>query len=563
MPKYLFLSAALLSLYGWAAPHHRSPWVAFYNEAPFAIALLLLGVAVSLGKRTPLERAESIPTAAMLLILLALVPLLQLFAGKIVFAGDAWMPSLYLLAAGFACVVGSRLDRQFGDNFLDLFAVVCLVGSMTAVFLALHQWLRLDGLGVWLTEMRPNGRPYANLAQPNNLATLLCCGVAAAVHLRNREKFGATTFVLLGILLICGIAMSRSRTAFLTVAVFTASVLYGRRRSLLRFPALGIAASASAFVLLWVLWPALSNFLLVYSEPTDERLDGRAFRGDLRLVIWSQLLDALWRQPIGGYGWNQLALAQVFVAAEHPDSLFVEHSHNILLDLLLWNGVILGGLVVALLTAWSVSRLRGVLSSGAWFALSFILIVGTHALVELPLAYAYFLLPVALCVGVIEDRHQGSRHFQVSRWVLPATATVGIVLTAWVSIEYLRLEADFEHLRYEAAGIRTPAAPSEIPSVYLLTSQREFLRFARTQARERMTDEELRWMEQVAHRHAHPSALFRYALALGLNHRYEAAELELRRLARLHGQRRATDANDNWQLLAVRFPQLRHVVVEH
>jgi hypothetical protein len=44
------------------------------------------------------------------------------------------------------------------------------------------------------------------------------------------------------------------------------------------------------------------------------------------------------------------------VAAEYPLSVFVGHTHDIVIDLLLWNRVVLGVLVVAAVATWVVSR---------------------------------------------------------------------------------------------------------------------------------------------------------------------------------------------------------------
>ncbi len=76
-----------------------------------------------------------------------------------------------------------------------------------------------------------------------------------------------------------------------------------------------------------------------------------------------------------------------------------------------------------------------------------------------------------------------------------------------------------------------------------------------------MSAEELEWMRQVAFRYAYPPAMFRYALALGLNGRYEEAETQLMRLRQLHPPIRYQEAQEGWAAMAERFPELGNVRV--
>ncbi|WP_332674278.1 Wzy polymerase domain-containing protein [Aromatoleum sp.] len=113
----------------------------------------------------------------------------------------------------------------------------------------------------------------------------------------------------------------------------------------------------------------------------------------------------------------------------------------------------------------------------------------------------------------------------------------------------------------QAAGLESRTLPDEATPVTLLTQLEEFARFARTEAQEKMSPSELTRLEHVAHRYPYPPALFRYALALGLNHKYEEAEVELLRLKKLHPIARMDEAREGWATLTKRYPQLSNVVV--
>lgn len=546
--KYLFLVAALLAMHGWTAVQHILPWPAFYNEWPFVAALILLAV--------PALRAAGsqrrVPTVLMLPLLLALIPLAQFAAGKIVFFGDALMAALYLFALWLACVVGSRLDAWHGDSFPQALASTILAGALVSVLLAAQQWLRIDLLGIWVVDMRSDNRPYANLAQPNNLATLLCLGLAAALYLRERGMLGRTLLWVAALLLIAGIAMTRSRTALMTVGAMLVWLLAYRSRLAMRTSAREGIVGLACCMALWITWPVISEFLEVHA---DSRLEG-TFGGNVRLVIWRELLDAAFRNPWSGYGWNQVSVAQVSVAADHPASILVEHAHNIVIDLLVWNGVALGGVVVVALAAWAVSRSLRMRSVEAWFGMLALIVAGIHAMFELPLEYAYFLVPLGLCVGIVENRHPGS-----STIPLPGRATrVGAVLAcclfAAVFVEYQTIEADFRRMRFEAAKIEKRPEMPTAPDVVLLTQLREYIRFARTEAREGMSEEELRWMRSVAHRFPFAPALFRHVVALALNGRHEEARMEFVRFQRLHSPAHFDEAVQSLHAMASKYPQL-------
>ena len=71
------------------------------------------------------------------------------------------------------------------------------------------------------------------------------------------------------------------------------------------------------------------------------------------------MLDAISRAPWLGYGWNEMSVAQSLVAPDHPAVReMVDHSHNMLLDLMVWNGVPLGLLMFGVFVWWFWRHLR-------------------------------------------------------------------------------------------------------------------------------------------------------------------------------------------------------------
>lgn len=550
--KFIPLLSALLLLAAWLAPNHYLPWAAFYNEIPAVFALLALSMAVF-----SIRQPVALPHPAIFVFLLAFIPLLQFGSGLIVFLGDAIIAAAYLAALASSIVLGANLARAWGERFGQRLAWVCLIGAAASLVLAAHQWLGLEYFGVWLMDMPPNGRPYANLAQPNNLATLLCLGLAAAIYLREREQFGRLGMALLALMLLSGIAMTRSRMAVLVVLLIAGWMLWGRRRVALRCSPIETVLGLFTFGLLWAGWSTISDALYLGAEATSERIQN-TFSGDARLLMWQQLLDAVLRQPVFGYGWNQLSFAQIAVVAEYPNSINTHYGHNLLVDLLVWNGVFLGAFIILAIAGWFAMQVHRVKSQETWFALLFVIVILTHSMLELPHAYTYFLLPAGLCIGIVSHRRLAYCP-AVSIRAYGIAIALGVALSGWIFVEYLRIEADYRLLRFEARGIERRLPAKTAPDIVLLTQLEELIKFARTEAREGMTNQEVRWMESVAHRYSYPPALMRYALALGLNNRPAEAALELRRLKQIQPVDRFAEVRDTWPSLVSHYPQLGKV----
>lgn len=544
-------SLPLLAL-SWLAPNHYFPWPSFHGDwlAAAALAACAFSLVLSQG------RAQATSRLALAACLLSAVPLLQLAGGMIHFGGDAWTATLYLLGLGLAIHAGTLLQRS-RVAWLEPFAWTVAGVALVSVVLQLCQLFRLSYFGVFLAEMPPNDRPFANLAQPNQLATLLMLGFVGVHLLYQRERFGRLVLGLTTLVLCLGIAMTQSRTAWLEMGVCLSWMLLMRRRASLRVSRNWLLATAAVFVLLVAVWPALREAMHLAPGRTLQQ----QAEGGLRAVHWASMLDAIGQQPWLGYGWNQASVAQSRVALDHrATGEMLEHSHNVVLDLLVWNGVPLGLLIVGGLAWWFVRHIRACRDAAAALMLAAIGIVFLHGLVEFPLEYAYFLLPVGLLMGALDAIQPVGRPISVRRPVVLAAMAAAAALLVWTTVEYVQVEENHRVLRFESARIGVSRIESQAPDIVLLTQLREFLRFARTEARRGMGSDELDWMERVAERYGYPPVLFRYALASGINGRPEASRDALARLCKIHPRARCVEAIEAWALMADgQFPELKAV----
>lgn len=544
------LFAVLVGI-AWLIPDHYLPWTAFHSDLAAALGLGAMVVGVL---RWRLYRWRLSP-AAWATFLLALVPVAQVLTGHIHFAGDGWMAALYLTGFGLAVAAGQQAQAHDSKSIEPLIWVMVVAGLVSAG-LAAAQWLRVDSSGVPMMRLVQGARPYANLGQPNQLATILMLALVSAVLLYQWRRLG--TGVLAGLLavLLLGVALTGSRTGWIEMVGMTVWVLAFRNRSGLRLTRAGMAALAMTLMVMVAVLPLLSEWLLVAGPHTVQVRPVGA-----RPIHWAAIVDAISREPWFGYGWNQVSVAVSRVALDHPaPHEMIEHSHNLVLDLMVWNGVPLALVVVLCIGAWIWHH--GVRSRDATSTLLVAMVGVTlvHAMFEFPLEYAYLLLPVGFIIGVLEAIRPLGPTLAVPRWAMAGVAVVASAMTAWVALEYLEVEEASRALRFQAAGIGPPDVSTQTANLRLLTQQQAYLQFARTQARRGMHDDQLGEMQRVSERFGHAPVLFRFALANALNGRPLDAANALDRLCRLQSPERCHEAKENWRLTAdSKYPEIRSV----
>jgi O-antigen ligase len=483
----------------------------------------------------------------------------QVASGKIYFGGDGWMVVLYLFAFLGALVVGEGLapvgDGK-GDGGLDNWLIAVVAAALMSVGVALVQWTMALDLGIWVFELAQGQRPYANVAQPNHFSTICFLGLTSLGYLHQVRRIGGLGFWVGSGWLMAGIVMSGSRTGWVQIIALVVGLwlIASRcsfrltRRSLLALP-LGLAAWTT-------LWPWLGSAMLM----SGGRSAASTASAGTRPEHWASMVAALMDRPWTGYGWQQVSVAQFHVAADRPRvGEFIEHTHNLVLDLLIWNGIPIGLLLVGLAAWWFVTRWVACRDGRAAWLLAGACGLLVHALLEYPLDYAYFLIPFGLLIGAVDRLQAGGGSIRLGpRTILFAGAvfTAALLVTAR---EVAESEQSFRVLRLEAARIGVAQIQTPEPALRLLTQLLAFQRFVRTEARPGMTPAQLEAMRKVAERFSQPSVLFRYALASGLNGDLVAAETTLVRLCRVHPQKSCLEAAGGWIQAQRQYPPLKAI----
>ena len=472
-----FIGAALLGA-ALLLPVGDAPWFSFWREwvAAVAVLLILLGAVSRLRRRGEVVRiaAASLPTAAFLL---AAVPWLQWLGGIESYRGDAFLASAYLAAFALCIAVARSLDAPERVALADRLAAAMLFAAACSVPLALLQWLgwlRLD-LGMKVAA----GRPVAHMEQTNLLCSLLIQGLLGAWRLRQRRLLGPVPFGVLACGLLLTADLTQSRVLWLVLGATGAAILW--RRKALDLQGSRISWMAAAIIV------AIGTLALPW---IDARLDltgltlADRVTGGRRPDVWRLFLDASFVHPWAGWGALQNGSAQFTMAATHPPLLWCFSSaHDVVLDLMVWFGIPIGATAGIALIGAAILCLRRATDAASFATALAIAALLLHGLVELPLQYAFFLLPLGLmigCIGGVEPRGRRA-------WRLPVEGSAGFATLALVPALFLALLArDYIPLSDtrpvllldRAANHASLNAAADIPDALLLDQLQAYHAFA-------------------------------------------------------------------------------------
>ena len=407
----LFLAAILISL-AWLLPIHYRPWVTYTGELYAFFALFALAACL-------FKEKLQIPKISLPLLALCSVPLIQWGFGLVYFFDKALLSSVYIFSFWLTIIFGYNLTL---DQYLPM-----------------------------MVDIKIGQRPYANFAQPNNMATFLVMSLMACLYLYEKQKIKTVWIVIAAAMILVGVVLSQSRTSWLASLCLLTYLSYQQYRGVMRIKWRYSLLWFAAFIGLIFIAPAFSQLL---SQSADLSVQSRDVvqraTGDMsRLAIWQQMLAAIEHQPRWGYGWHQTSVAYVTVSEFVQGPVWIRSAHNFILDFLLWNGVILGVPFLAYLGYWgyqlhkytqSVESVVGILMVGAF---------SVHAMLEFPQNYAYFLLPVGFIIGMIQSQRV-VKGLTLSPLYLRSTFVVGALLLVLIYRDYEMMVPKLnQSVRYE------------------------------------------------------------------------------------------------------------------
>lgn len=469
---------------------HTLPLTTFYGEfaslASFGLLLLAVPWLTPRARGIALGRqAGDLPLVLLVFVCFMAVIVGQWASGLENLSGSRFLSAGALLLGGGVAWLGYRC-HQASEGRPALADALATAFLMAALFGTLAQWIQVfdlegDTLGL-VSNFFPteNRRIWGNLNQPNHQATVEGMGLAAAVWLAARGRLGAAWWLVAVAILESGIVLSGSRTGLLHVgtAVVFALLMAWFARDMNKM-AWGGASSAPMRRPVGLLFAAVVLIALLPLMQVAVKSAGTAFGWSLydavaRLQEGDQVSyrGAMWAHALamfdthrwlgvgwGEFGWHQFRqLEEVGLKVEM--SL---HAHNAVFDLLAKTGIVGTAGAGLLLLAWlwrvCVHRLWRASTqtrTETLLGLTWLAMLGAHSMLEYPLHYLYFLLPVCFLLGWMEPGGFGrlriGRGMAATLSFVFAVVAAGVLVTMWQ--DYRAVEA-----REYAASDKRDALP--------------------------------------------------------------------------------------------------------
>lgn len=537
-------------------PLHISPWVSWHSEVLAFLAVLSLAVgrlvATPKSDRSPLL----LPMAAGPLFFLVGVVVVQTSAGAIVFLGDGLVILFYLSLCVMALAV--RMDAQMIRGL----AAVLLGAALCSALLAFTQALNVWETATWIVQLDGVRRPGANLGQPNQLATLLLMGLACLIYLFELRRVSALIAGAFTVLLLLGVAATESRTGWIGTSLLAIWLLVSKVKVGLRTPIVAVFGAFSGFVCAVWVWPKMVMFVYeggAIHGVADQHVNVTA---GSRAIVWPQIFDAAMQHPWLGWGVREVSRAHNAVLHAYEVGEPFTYAHSIVLELLIGLGFPMAIVLLLVVSVWSISRMRSVNTLTPWFCVAVVLPFAIHSLLEFPFAYAYFLVPIAMAVGALEQSIGEVHAYRVPRRAAVGVVAMSTALMFWSVLEYIQVEEDFRVVRFEALQVGKTQEDYERPDLVLLTQFAALLEVSRWQPQPNMSGERIELLRKVAMRFPWTATQNRYALTLALNGQSEEAKRQIKVMRAMHGEKTHKKLMRSWESLAdSKYPELKVYIV--
>jgi hypothetical protein len=398
------------------------------------------------------------------------------------------------------------------------------------------QWFHQGSGSEWVIA-GGTSRFYANMAQPNQLASLLLLAVVGAAWGYARKTLGALVASTLVWYLLSGVALTESRTAWINVAGILIALycFWGERRP--KYFNRALLGFGAYFFALYFTLPALNDWRFGEAAVRRELAD------PIRLGMWKSLFGALMERPWFGYGWGQTTEA-VFFSKDFPNTgVMMMHAHNIVLDLLLYNGILLGGIVLVILAAAFFRLFAHLKTEYLIIPILAISILLVHSMLELPLHYAYFLLPFGMILGGLGQAIGLRIWAEIPKW-LGLGGSIFFACALFITIaDYLEVERTFLSVK----GKRNQSIPPEdLPKLLVLIQWEDRLKLANSEVERPLSFERYRWMSGVVISTPNPALIFKFAQNLALNERPNEARKWLQSLCKIIPEQLGRVAANEW-----------------
>ena len=407
-------------------------WPRSYGPS-LMISPFLMGLAAVAVAGLAIRPCGNLRLAAWLLLVLGLITL------------GPWSQSLMLwsmVAAALASWVAMAIGQTSAanDGLMRAFVFALVVGMVVNVLVAWLQFFDQELVLYPFVSMHDGDRPYGNLRQPNHLATLCVMGLASAWWAGQSGYWRSGVVVAVSLVAMSGLALSVSRigwVAMIALAIFVACWTDGKTKfNRLLF---GLAP-------VWVFtWSVALQSLSVWLSTTALAISDRGTASlSTRWEFWQAAWNLAIRHPTQGVGWEEFRYARFMEEPIIANGEIADNAHNLVLHLLANIGFASTFLILAPVVCLLLSRKpwRSTNLSVRW-AWLVILTIGFHSMVEYPLWYMNFLIPIAVAFGIViarkETQFVENKGLKNKSFAVFYAALVLLVGTALASYDYARI----------------------------------------------------------------------------------------------------------------------------
>lgn len=530
--KVQYMSLGLLAMMlvlPFLVNRHLLPNTAFWSES-LAIAL---GLFASFGLLAAQHwKPLRFPTIALVPLAMIVVLLLQVSLGLMSTPNQHLMVAVYFLWAAVLMLLGAALRHCIGlPGIVPVLALALLAGGLINVVL---QGFQLAGVTLGGYIIPPVRGYHANLGQVNHLADYLGLSIASLAYLHATRRLRlawALTFLLV---LLAGLAVTAARAGWLYIILIMVLAWLAQRN----YPG---EPSTRLWKLSWALIPGfvLVQVLLPYL-PVELVMPGQAViskaGADSARVEWVHEAWTIFQtNPLLGVGFGQFSWHQFQLAWPNtPEGYhkWIEHSHNIIAQLLAETGVAGTLILLVGVGAWLWNGRKVTLNPERWWLIALLGVMGIHAMLEYPLWYAYFLGLAALLLGLGDEKPLLSS-LRSGRWLL------GLLLLIGVALMFVTIKQNVVIEKWVVRGLsnRLKSADAEVFQREILTVAKGSLLMPAALSvldvtmkanRENLSQKLLINTAAMQH-HPTQDAAFRRATLLALNGQEKEAVTQLRR----------------------------------
>lgn len=547
-PLLLLLMAIMLSI-SWLLPNHQQPWTSFHSDFLTAIVLIIGCIFfVVLNNKNISAKLDMVSIGVIGFFLVCVV---QYLTGKIFSLGTLWINCLYILGLFIALVIGRWWHEANPQQILILLFASAFIGALLSVAIQIYQLFDFYFLDIWIIS-NIKSRYFGNLGQPNQLGSLLLLGILGLIWFFLKEKIHPKIFIFLGVFLFFGLSLTESRTGWLNVFfIFSALVWWRKIPEVKRlFPFFLLFIGCYIFFIVCI--PYINNWI----HQTNSVSEARGFSDSARLNIYYVLFKATLIEPWTGYGWGQLRHAQFSEELIPIDNIrgTLGHAHNLVFDLMIWNGIPIGILFSGILFFWFFIITKSITNLDQLIMFLFVMVLLIHGMLEFPLQYGYFLFPFGLMMGAISDSAKIKYYFEFSKYFIIALLIIGLSGLIITTRDYLIIE-DTPLRLMEFKSKNQNKDDLYIPDVWVLEDLRDNIVLSQKNPKSFHSEQDIKWAEDVVKTTFGANSMLQLAMMYSFSGKHKNVYFWQHFSCRATQESGCKKYQEKWEKLSTKYPE--------